>query len=74
MALRPEKQMEKTIFLFQRHRDRTRDNFARHYINAHAPLGAKLTRSLLGYTVNLVENSRAPDALPNTGYRRQWIC
>ena len=63
MALRPEKQMEKTIFLFQRHRDRTRDNFARHYINAHAPLGAKLTRSLLGYTVNLVENSRGPDAI-----------
>jgi hypothetical protein len=55
--------MEKTIFLFQRHRDRTREDFARHYINAHAPLGARLTRSLLGYTVNLVENEPGPDAI-----------
>jgi hypothetical protein len=55
--------MEKTVFLFQRHRNRSREDFAHHYINAHAPLGAKLTRSLLGYTVNLVQSDNGPDAI-----------
>ncbi len=55
--------MEKTIFLFQRHKDRSREDFAAHYIERHAPLGARLTRSLLGYTVNLVETEGGPDAI-----------
>ncbi len=55
--------MEKTIFLFKRHANRSREDFARHYINNHAPLGARLTRTLLGYTVNLVQNETGPDAI-----------
>jgi hypothetical protein len=55
--------MEKTVFLFNRHPDRSRENFAHHYIHNHAPLGARLTRSLRGYTVNIVETPGAPDAV-----------
>jgi hypothetical protein len=55
--------MEKTIFLFKRHANRSREDFAQYYIHNHAPLGAKLTRSLLGYTVNIVENEEGPDAI-----------
>ena len=55
--------MEKTIFLFKRHKDRSREDFAHHYINNHAPLGARLTRCLLGYTVNIVDNNNGPDAI-----------
>jgi hypothetical protein len=55
--------MEKTVFLFNRHPDRSRENFAHHYIHNHAPLGARLTRSLRGYTVNIVETPGGPDAV-----------
>ena len=55
--------MEKTIFLFTRKASRTRGNFNEHYINHHAPLGARLTRVLIGYTVNLVLNKEWPDAV-----------
>jgi hypothetical protein len=55
--------MEKTVFLFNRHPERSRENFAHHYIHNHAPLGARLTRSLRGYTVNIVETSDGPDAV-----------
>jgi hypothetical protein len=55
--------MEKTIFLFRRKESRTPADFARHYIGNHAPLGARLTRCLLGYTVNIVESPRGVDAL-----------
>lgn len=55
--------MEKTIFLFRKHPDRSDADFARHYIHNHAPLGARLTRCLLGYTVNIVEKPGGPDAV-----------
>ncbi len=55
--------MEKTIFLFWRHQNRSKADFARHYIERHAPLGARLTRTLLGYTVNIVEGDGGPDAI-----------
>jgi hypothetical protein len=55
--------MEKTIFVFQRHKDRSKADFAQHYIECHAPLGARLTRVLLGYTVNIVNESTGPDAI-----------
>jgi len=45
--------VEKSIFFFNRHPDRSPDNFEHHYINNHAVLGKRLTRCLLGYTVNL---------------------
>lgn len=62
--------MEKTIFLFKRHKDRSRENFASHYIGNHAPLGARLTRCLLGYTVNLVEGEGKPDAITEHWLRK----
>jgi hypothetical protein len=55
--------MEKTIFLFQRKRQRSPADFARHYIEQHAPLGARLTQCLLGYTVNIVSTEGGPDAI-----------
>jgi hypothetical protein len=55
--------MEKTIFLFRRKASRSPADFRRHYVQAHAPLGARLTRCLLGYTVNLVETPGGPDAV-----------
>jgi hypothetical protein len=55
--------MEKTIFLFRRHPDRSREDFARHYVTSHAPLGARLTRCLQGYTVNIVEDGGGWDAV-----------
>lgn len=55
--------MEKTIFLFRRHADRTREDFAEHYTTVHAVLGRILTKSLKGYTVNLVRNRDWPDAV-----------
>lgn len=55
--------MEKTIFLFRRKDGVSRDEFAQHYIQVHAPLGKRLTRCLLGYTVNLVQNRESPDSV-----------
>ena len=55
--------MEKTIFLFHRKKERSPEDFARHYIEQHAPLGARLTRCLLGYTVNIVQTEAGPDAI-----------
>lgn len=55
--------MEKTVFLFRRHPARSRDNFGRYYIQNHAPLGARLTRCLRGYTVNLVQSESRFDAI-----------
>ena len=55
--------MEKTIFLFRRKEGTSRAEFGEHYIQVHAPLGAHLTRCLLGYTVNLVEGEDGPDAI-----------
>ena len=55
--------MEKTVFLFRRKAARTRPDFARYYIQNHAPLGRRLTRCLLGYAVNIVESEGGPDAV-----------
>lgn len=55
--------MEKTIFLFRRKDGLSRSEFGKHYIEVHAPLGARLTRCLLGYSVNLVESDGGPDAV-----------
>ena len=55
--------MEKTVFLFQRKEGMRRSEFSEYYIQHHAPLGARLTRCLMGYTVNLVESEGGPDAL-----------
>lgn len=55
--------MEKTVFLFRRHPSRDREAFGRYYVEKHAPLGKRLTRCLLGYTVNLVQTEGGPAAV-----------
>lgn len=55
--------MEKTIFLFRRKASRSPADFKQHYVRAHAPLGARLTRCLLGYTVNIAQTEGGPDAV-----------
>ena len=60
--------MEKAIFLFTRHAARSREDFAAHYVNHHAVLGRRLTRSLIGYSVNIVRNGDWPDAMTE-----QWV-
>lgn len=55
--------MEKTLFFFRRNPERDPANFEHHYITNHAKLGKKLTRCLLGYTVNIVKSANGPDAI-----------
>lgn len=55
--------MEKSIFFFRRKPDRSPAEFDHHYINNHAPLGKRLTRCLLGYTVNLLGTDGYPGAV-----------
>jgi hypothetical protein len=57
--------MDKLLFLFHRKEGLSRDEFFEHYLDVHAPLGLRLTRTMDGYTVNLVdtEGDDAPDAI-----------
>jgi hypothetical protein len=57
--------MEKLLFLFHRKDGLSRDEFFEHYLDVHAALGLRLTRTMEGYTVNLVdtEGADAPDAI-----------
>lgn len=55
--------MEKSIFFFRRNPDRSPADFAHHYITNHAVLGKRLTRCLLGYSVNLLGNDGYPAAV-----------
>ena len=57
--------MDKLLFLFHRKDGLTREEFFEHYLDVHAPLGMRLTVTMDGYTVNLVdtEADNAPDAV-----------
>jgi hypothetical protein len=57
--------MDKLMFLFHRKDGLTRDEFFEHYLDVHAPLGLRVTRTMTGYSVNLVdsEGDAAPDAI-----------
>ncbi len=48
--------MDKLIFLFHRKAGLTREEFAEHYLDVHAPLGLRVTVTMDGYTVNLVDS------------------
>ena len=48
--------MEKLAFLFRRKPGATREDFFRHYITNHSPLGLKHQQGLSAYTVNLLES------------------
>jgi len=47
--------MDKLLFFFQRKDGLTRDEFHDHYLEEHAPLGLRVTVTMAGYTVNLVD-------------------
>ena len=55
--------MDKLVFLFQRKDGLTRQEFCDHYLDVHAPLGQRLTVTMGGYTVNLVESEGTVDAI-----------
>lgn len=55
--------MDKVVFFFQRKDGLTRDEFHRHYLEQHAPLGLRVTRTMAGYTVNLVDSDGDVDAV-----------
>jgi len=53
--------MDKLVFLFQRKAGLTHDEFADHYLQVHAPLGQRLTVTMAGYTVNIVDSGEGSD-------------
>ena len=57
--------MDKLLFFFQRKDGLTHEEFAAHYLDVHAPLGQRVTITMAGYTVNIVESdgADAPDAI-----------
>jgi hypothetical protein len=52
--------MEKLVFCLHRKPGLSRQEFFDHYLQEHAPLGLRLTKSMRGYTVNLTDVG-APD-------------
>ena len=55
--------LDKVVFFFRRKDGLTRDEFHRHYLEQHAPLGLRVTRTMAGYTVNLVDSDGDVDAV-----------
>ena len=53
------------MFLFHRKDGLTREQFFEHYLEVHAPLGLRVTQTMAGYSVNLVdtEGDAVPDAI-----------
>jgi hypothetical protein len=55
--------MDKVVFFFRRKEGLTRKEFHRHYLEEHAPLGLRVTVTMAGYTVNLVDSESDVDAV-----------
>lgn len=55
--------MDKVIFFFTRKDGLTREEFHQHYLDHHAPLGLRVTITMDGYTVNLVDSASTVDAV-----------
>jgi EthD domain-containing protein len=55
--------MDKVIFFFRRKDGLSREEFHDHYLHQHAPLGLRVTRTMDGYTVNLVDSESDVDAV-----------
>jgi hypothetical protein len=49
--------VDKVIFFFSRKDGLSRDEFHDHYLHQHAPLGLRVTQTMDGYTVNLVDST-----------------
>ena len=47
---------DKVLFFFTRKDGLSRQEFHDHYLHHHAPLGLRVTQTMAGYTVNLVDN------------------
>jgi len=54
---------DKLVFFFTRKDGLTREEFHEHYLGHHAPLGMRLTQTMDGYTVNLVDSDSDIDAV-----------
>lgn len=48
--------LEKLLFLFRRKPGAAREDYHRHYVTNHSPLGLKHQQGLAAYTVNLLES------------------
>jgi hypothetical protein len=55
--------LDKVVFFFTRKDGLTREEFHDHYLGHHAPLGLRVTQTMDGYTVNLVDSEGAVDAV-----------
>ncbi len=55
--------MDKLLFFFRRKDGLTRQEFYDHYLQDHAPLGLRVTVTMAGYTVNLVDSESPVDAV-----------
>jgi hypothetical protein len=59
--------MEKLVFCLHRKSGLSRQQFFDHYLQQHAPLGVRVTTTMRGYTVNLVDlgapDPAGPDAI-----------
>jgi len=55
--------MDKLLFFFRRKDGLGRDEFHDHYLHQHAPLGLRVTVTMDGYTVNLVDSASDVDAV-----------
>jgi hypothetical protein len=55
--------LDKLVFLFRRKDGLTREEFHEHYLDHHAPLGLRVTVTMAGYTVNLVDSESDVDAV-----------
>jgi hypothetical protein len=55
--------MQKVLFFFSRKDGLSREDFHEHYLDHHAPLGLRITVTMTGYTVNLVDSKSDVDAV-----------
>jgi EthD domain len=55
--------LEKLVFLFRRKPGATREDYFRHYITNHSPLGLAHQQGLSAYTVNLLESPAGFDVV-----------
>jgi hypothetical protein len=54
---------DKVVFFFRRKDGLSREEFHDHYLHHHAPLGLRVTVTMSGYTVNLVDSESEVDAV-----------
>lgn len=59
--------MDKLVFCFTRRPQMSRSEYFEHYLQHHAPLGLRVAKAIVGYTVNLTDvedpGSDGPDAI-----------